>query len=818
MDKSPLMRAAKCPSDELTLTNCVVVNAKDFDVDQIRHIEIRPQANRTFVFTMKTNSAIAPGTIGFSLLQRKWAVFSLNQELRVSPWRLNPKQHYLSSIVVEADFLMKKSTTTELYDTDKMAVDFLMQFVQQTFTIGQLLVYSFDDKKLLQLIVKDLEAIDVQAGGKSKPVTLGVTTGNTTVIFEKAENTPPQSHWKQAFQSIINPDWNFSKLGIGGLDKEFSAIFRRAFASRVFPPEIVDQLGMKHCRGILLFGPPGTGKTLLARQIGKMLNAREPKIVNGPQILDKYVGESEANVRKLFEDAEKEEKAMGPNSGLHIIIFDEIDAICKARGSVAGSTAVHDTVVNQLLSKIDGVDQLNNILVIGMTNRKDMIDEALLRPGRLEVQMEIGLPDEHGRVQILNIHTAKIRENKKLAQDVDIDELAAETKNFSGAEIEGLIRAATSTAMNRLIKAKDKVEVDPEAIEKLMVTKADFMSALATDCKPAFGVSDDELNTYIYNGITNWGEPVTHVLENGELLVNQTRTSERTPLITVLLEGPPNSGKTALAATIAKNSDFPFLKICTPENMIGFHEAAKCLAIKKIFDDAYKSCQSCIVLDDIERLLDYVPIGPRFSNLVLQTLLVLLKKNPPPGRKLLIVGTSSRREVLEEMGMLSSFSAVVHVSCLSTHEHLTSALNDLSIFNQKELSQINKSIGQRRLWIGIKKLIVLAETAKQTETDFQVSKFLSLLEEEGGLDMREFYINELSYFKHVMRVEDDRFTGLAFGNLTSVGSGPVVAGRSGNGGHIAGAYSSQKHVDQYGNFGKWDEVEMIQRTSAHGVG
>ena len=123
----------------------------------------------------------------------------------------------------------------------------------------------------------------------------------------------------------------------------------------------------------------------MARQIGQMLNSREPKIVNGPQILDKYVGESEANIRRLFEDAEEEEKRLGPNSGkfeislrepieavagLHIIIFDEIDAICKARGSSGGeSSGVNDTVVNQLLSKIDGVDQLNNILVIGMTNR-----------------------------------------------------------------------------------------------------------------------------------------------------------------------------------------------------------------------------------------------------------------------------------------------------------------------------------------------------------------------------------------------------------------------------------------------------------------
>ncbi|CAF4376497.1 unnamed protein product, partial [Adineta steineri] len=134
--------------------------------------------------------------------------------------------------------------------------------------------------------------------------------------------------------------------------------------------------------------------------------------------LDKYVGESEANVRKLFAEADEEEKRLGPNSGLHIIIFDEIDAICKARGSSQSSAGVSDTVVNQLLSKIDGVDQLNNILIIGMTNRRDMIDEALLRPGRLEVQIEIGLPDETGRQQILNIHTNRLREHNKLSSDV----------------------------------------------------------------------------------------------------------------------------------------------------------------------------------------------------------------------------------------------------------------------------------------------------------------------------------------------------------------------------------------------------------------
>lgn len=162
-------------------------------------------------------------------------------------------------------------------------------------------------------------------------------------------------------------------------------------------------------QGILLYGPPGTGKTLIARQLAKILNGKEPKIVNGPEVLNKYVGQSEENIRNLFAEADAEYKEKGDSSELHIIIFDEIDAVCKSRGSVRDGSGVHDTVVNQLLTKIDGVDALNNVLLIGMTNRKDMLDEALLRPGRLEVHIEVGLPDERGRLQILKIHTSKVR-------------------------------------------------------------------------------------------------------------------------------------------------------------------------------------------------------------------------------------------------------------------------------------------------------------------------------------------------------------------------------------------------------------------------
>lgn len=734
------MQAARCPTDELSLTNCAVVSEKGPQFEQ--HVTVRTMPTHKYVFTVKTHQSVLPGTIAFSLPQRKWAGLSIGQDVEVTNYKFDKSKQCVGTMTVEIDFLQKKSVDSNPYDSDKMASEFIQHFNSQAFTTGQQLVFSFCDK-LFGLVIKDIEAMDPsilkaeQPSGKKQKIEIGLLLGNSQVVFEKSESSSltlvGKAKTRESRQSIINPDWNFERMGIGGLDKEFSDIFRRAFASRVFPPDIVEQMGCKHVKGILLFGPPGCGKTLMARQIGKMLNAREPKIVNGPEILNKYVGESEANIRKLFADAEEEQKRLGANSGLHIIIFDEIDAICKQRGSMAGSTGVHDTVVNQLLSKIDGVEQLNNILVIGMTNRPDLIDEALMRPGRLEVKMEIGLPDEKGRVQILNIHTSKMRQFNLLATDVDVKELATETKNFSGAELEGLVRAAQSSAMNRHIKASATVEVDLEKAEKLQVHRHDFLASLVNDIKPAFGTNQEDYASYIMNGIIKWGEAVSQVMEDGELLVQQTMNSDRTPLVSVLLEGPPNSGKTALAAKISEDSQFPFIKICSPDNMIGHSEIAKCQAIKKIFDDAYKSQLSCIVVDDIERLLDYVPIGPRFSNLVLQALLVLLKKTPPKGRKLLIIGTTSRKDVLQEMEMLDAFSTTIHIPNISRGEHLVEALELLGSFQENERAAIAKAVKGQGLWIGIKKLLMLIEMAVQMNPQYRVTKFLSLLKDEGAL-------------------------------------------------------------------------------------
>ncbi|KAJ7295855.1 hypothetical protein O6H91_Y158900 [Diphasiastrum complanatum] len=341
-----------------------------------------------------------------------------------------------------------------------------------------------------------------------------------------------------------------------------------------------------------------------------------------------------------------------------------------------------------------------------MTNRKDLLDEALLRPGRLEVQIEIGLPDERGRVQILQIHTSRMKDNSFLGSNVNLEELAVRTKNFSGAELEGLVKSAVSFALNRQVNMADLSH--PLDEDNIKVTMEDFLRAFH-EVKPAFGAAINTLEMCRLNGMLDCGDRHRHIQQMATTLVEQVRRSERTPLLTCLLEGPSGSGKTAMAATIAIDSDFPFIKVVSAENMVGLTESSKCAVIAKIFEDAYKSPFSIIILDDIERLLEYVNIGPRFSNLILQTLLVLLKKIPPKGRKLLVLGTTSMSSVLESMDLVGAFNVSLHVPVLN-RAAITKVLEGLDVFAKEDINNAVIALDEE---IPIKRLLMLVEMAAQ---------------------------------------------------------------------------------------------------------
>lgn len=636
---------------------------------------------------------------------------------------------FLQSIDLYASFWKRGFVNEVPYNVDEMVQKFLAAYSGLVLAPGGILTVDFKGDKL-KLVVASMNVVELPDGrlGGKTPIEMGVLMQKTDVNILKEGDSPMRlksGAKRAATNAIIAPNFKFEDMGIGGLDEEFGAIFRRAFASRVFPPALVEKLGIQHVKGILLYGPPGTGKTLIARQIGKMLNAREPKIVNGPEILSKYVGASEENIRKLFADAEKEYKDKGDESGLHIIIFDELDAVFKHRGTTNSGTGVGDSVVNQLLSKMDGVDRLNNILVIGMTNRLDMIDEALLRPGRLEVHMEISLPDARGRYQILRIHTAKMRTNQVMDDDVDLEELAELTKNYSGAEIEGFVKSATSFALNRHVKVGTLAGISDD-VENLRVNRDDFMRAL-DEIKPAYGVSEEDITDIVKNGIITFDLDIQDILQKGKLFANQVARSDRTPRVSVLLHGLPGSGKTTLAATIAAKSDFPFIKIISPNRMVGFSEAQKVAAITKTFQDSYKSPLSVIIVDNIERLLDWTYLGNRFSNAVLQTLLVLIAQKPPKGRRLLVLATSSLGSHLVDLGFTEVFDAQIKVPPVSNLEQLDVVLRDVDFYDTS-VQEMVRSLPYPRnavesetsdvpLLVGIKKLLSIIEMARQEPED-----------------------------------------------------------------------------------------------------
>ena len=711
------LQPVNLPSSELAYTNKVFLSRDSYQtlMTQNKGASVLYVTLKDFVFAAVPHDGIKDG-IGLSKFQRETLRISLTDSVSVSIFTI-PDDFYIGSIGLVLESLSKKKKLEVTEEELELKIRDL--FENLVINTDQVFLFDFQGTPISIKVVKQSKiALKASTSATLPPSNKGLIHSQTTFSLESASEAFLEiAHSKLRTLNIFDENrFNFEELGIGGLDKEFAQIFRRAFASRLFPAQVIKKLGIQHVRGMLLYGPPGTGKTLIARQIAKCLKAREPKIVNGPEVFDKYVGQTEANIRDLFKEAEEEQTRMGDKSKLHIIVMDEIDAIARPRGTVTGGTNVHDTAVNQLLSKIDGVNSLNNILLIGMTNRIDMIDQAVLRPGRLEVHVEIGLADEEGRVQILNIHTKTMKENNIIGPDVDIQELARLTKNYSGAEIAGLVKATVSYVFNREI---DFDNLGKELnVENLKVGMNDFINALK-DIKPQFGVDEEDITRYIRGGVIDYGEDYTQLYNTIHMLLNQVKTSDQTPLLSLLLEGPSGSGKTALAAKIALESGYSYIKIISPENYVGYTESGKLSAIAKIFDDAYKSPLSLIVLDNIERLIDYVNSGPRFSNSILQAILILTKKIPPKAdRRIFIIGTSAMANFLEDLDLIRSFNVVLKVNKLSKPEQVEKVLRKYKV-PKEEMKMVKK-----QTWdVSIKTLMLAIEMTLQGAGEFTFERF-----------------------------------------------------------------------------------------------
>ncbi|MDI6866416.1 CDC48 family AAA ATPase [Methanoculleus sp.] len=377
---------------------------------------------------------------------------------------------------------------------------------------------------------------------------------------------------------------------IGGLKEELQRV-RETIELPMRHPEIFRKLGIEPPKGVLLYGPPGTGKTLIAKAVASESGAHFISIA-GPEVISKYYGESEQRLREVFEDARQHAPA--------IIFIDELDSIAPRREEVTGE--VERRVVAQLLTMMDGLEERGQVVVIGATNRIDAIDPALRRPGRFDREIEIGVPSEDDRVQVLQIHTRGM----PLADDVLIEEIARETHGFVGADLAALAREAAIKALRRYLPEIDLEthEIPQEILEMMEVQARDFREALRDVGPSAMREILLEVPHVSWEDVGGLEEAKQEVREAVEYPLTRREQFENLgiePPRGVLLYGPPGTGKTLIAKAVASESGVNFVPIKGPQLLskwVGESERA----VREVFKKARQVAPSIIFFDELDAL------------------------------------------------------------------------------------------------------------------------------------------------------------------------------------------------------------------------
>ena len=381
---------------------------------------------------------------------------------------------------------------------------------------------------------------------------------------------------------------------IGGLSDEIQRI-REMVELPMKHPELFKRLGIDPPRGLILHGPPGTGKTLLAKAVASESEANFIHI-NGPEIMSKFYGESEQKLRKIFEDAEENAPS--------IIFIDEIDAIAPKREDVQGE--VERRVVAQLLATMDGLKSRGQVVVIAATNRVNAVDPALRRPGRFDREIEIGVPDKTGRLEVLHIHSRGMPLTEEGDLRVDLAALANRTHGFVGADLHALCREAAMKALRRYLPKinLDEEEIPQDVLEQLEVTNDDFLGALREIQPTAVREVFIEIPNVRWSDIGGLQEVKNTLIEVVEWPLKRPETFTRlgiSPPKGVLIYGPPGAGKTLLARAVATESEANFISVKGPELLskwVGESEKA----VREIFRKARTAAPAIIFFDEIDAI------------------------------------------------------------------------------------------------------------------------------------------------------------------------------------------------------------------------
>lgn len=400
-------------------------------------------------------------------------------------------------------------------------------------------------------------------------------------------------------------DYNGEAYGIGGANGAIRQFVDAFISPRLVPDKLQKTMKCQLTRGGILSGPPGTGKTLFIRVIESLLRENgftvSTQIISGPEVFNKYVGESEQRVRAIFSDSDPEKK-----QSIRLVLIDEIDSMLPARGR-AGDNGIGDKVVNQFLTCMDGIDKKNNLIVFGTTNRPDLIDPAVMRPGRMDMQMKFNLPEVDQRLQILRIQTRDLSDSRMLNGDVSLEELAKNTAGFSGAELGALVEKSRLSALRRgQGLAGSDTFFCPQALsnlETLDVSMADFKWAF-TRVQPRFGKSNFMPlagKTFDYNGYS------PEVVSQLRRTLADFKQDDSRSTLRILIKGPQGSGKSTLAA-LANNEFGAFCSYVSARDVVKSRDRTK--PLNDVFAERGNhqtdpDCHYAVIIDDFDTMINY---------------------------------------------------------------------------------------------------------------------------------------------------------------------------------------------------------------------
>ena len=445
---------------------------------------------------------------------------------------------------------------------------------------------SYVRDKLLDKPVVAGEIVPVQIfGGETLHLTVIQTRPGGIVIVR--EDTKLEVEEKPTEARIV-PRVTYED--IGGLKEAIQRI-REMVELPLRHPEIFERLGIEPPKGVLLYGPPGCGKTLLAKAVANEADANFLTI-NGPEIMSKFYGESEERLRQIFKEAQ--EKAPS------IIFIDEVDAIAPKREEVHGE--VERRVVAQLLTLMDGLQSRGQVIVIAATNVPGILDPALRRPGRFDREIEIGIPDKNGRLEILQIHTRGM----PLAQDVDLKHLSEITHGYTGADLAALCREAAMKALRRYLPEINLEEkrIPQQILEKMEVKMDDFMNAYREIVPTAMREVYVEVPAVHWDdvgGLEDVKQQLREMVEWPLKKPEKFRKMGIKPPKGVLLYGPPGCGKTLIARAVATESESNFISIKGPEvfsKWVGESEKA----IREVFRKARMAAPCVVFIDEVDSI------------------------------------------------------------------------------------------------------------------------------------------------------------------------------------------------------------------------